>query len=191
MRRVILVLAISTVMAAVPAFAQEHMLPDKDKTPGDPLLSVPDQKTATCLTELMGDTVSVHDGISLTMICTPGYSKCIRNVPQETKKEVYADYGDPGGNHQGFCEGSQGCEVDHLISIEIGGSNNKKNLWPQPFSGLKFNAHVKDRLENFYHAQVCSGELALETAQQEIRDDWVAAYKNRIGDTPTAERARR
>jgi hypothetical protein len=186
MRRLFLVVAFSSSLAVVPAFAQDHMLPDKRKTPGVPLLSVPDQKTATCLTELMGDTVSVDDGISLTMICTPGYSKCIRNVPQATKKEVYDDYGDPDGNHNGFCDVNQGCEIDHLISIELGGSNDKKNLWPQPYSGLAFNAHVKDRLENFYHAQVCTGEIALGTAQQEISGDWVAAYKNRIGDTATA-----
>jgi hypothetical protein len=83
---------------------------------------------------------------------------------------------------------TQGCEVDHLISIEIGGSNEQTNLWPQPYSGLQWTAHVKDRLENFYHDQVCSGKILLTTAQKEIADDWVAAYKKRIGPEPESER---
>jgi hypothetical protein len=187
MRRVILAIAVSTLLAAVPAFAEEHELPDNNKTPGVPLVTVPDQKAATCLTELMGDAVDVDGPITVTMICTPGYSKCIRNVSQATKKAVYEDYGDPEGNHHGYCDVNQGCEVDHLISIELGGSNEQKNLWPQPYSGLTFNAHVKDRLENFYHAQVCSGAIPLATAQKEISENWVAGYKKRIGDTPEAE----
>ena len=70
-------------------------------------------------------------------------------------------YGIPGGEHHGYCDVAQGCEVDHLISIELGGSNEKTNLWPQPYSGVQWNAHVKDRLENFYHEQVCSGKIPL------------------------------
>src|SRR5262249_11799969 len=85
------------------------------------------------------------------------------------------------------CDVTQGCEVDHLISIEIGGSNEQKNLWPQPYSGLQWNAHVKDRLERFYRDQVCSGKILLTTAQREIADDWVAAYKKRIGPEPESE----
>jgi 5-methylcytosine-specific restriction endonuclease McrA len=83
---------------------------------------------------------------------------------------------------------TQGCEGDHLISIELGGSNEQTNLWPQPYSGLQWNAHVKDQLENFYHDQVCSGKIPLTTAQKEIADDWVAAYKKRIGPEPESER---
>jgi len=165
MRRIILAIAVFSLFA-VPAFSADHELPDKGKTPGARLLTVPDQKAATCLTELMGDSVAVDDPVTATMICTPGYSKCIRNVSQATKRAVYEEYGIPDGNHHGYCDVTQGCEVDHLISIEIGGSNDKKNLWPQPFSGLAFNAHVKDRLENFYHAQVCSGDVSLATAQK-------------------------
>ena len=171
---------------SIPVFAAEtdHLLPNSEKTPGVRLVTVPDDKTATCLSDLMGATVSEGDPITLTMICMPSYSKCIRNVSAATKKKVYEAYGDPDGNNHGFCDVTQGCEVDHLISIEIGGSNDEKNLWPQPYSGQTFNAHVKDRLENWYHANVCSGHVSLKTAQDEISKDWIAAFKKRLGSDP-------
>jgi hypothetical protein len=187
MKRAVFAIAISLFLTAIPALAQDHQLPDGNKTPGVALLAVPDDKAAKCLTDLMGDTVEIDDAVTTEMICKPGYSKCIRNVPQSVKRAVYKDYGVPEGNHHGYCDVDQGCEIDHLISIEIGGSNDRKNLWPQPFSGLKFNAHVKDQLENFYHAQICSGDITLKAAQKEISTDWVAAYKKRIGPDPEQE----
>src|SRR5262249_45457706 len=67
------------------------------------------------------------------------------------------------------------------------GLREQKNLWPQPYSGLQWNAHVKDRLERFYRDQVCSGKILLTTAQREIADNRVAAYKKRIGPEPESE----
>jgi hypothetical protein len=184
-----LAIAAICLIISVPGFAAdtEHLLPDSTKTPGDRLLVVPDEKTAGCLSELMGTSVSDGDPITLTMICTSRYSKCIRNVPAATKKKVYEAYGDAEGNNHGFCDVAQGCEIDHLISIELGGSNSEKNLWPQPYSGQTFNAHVKDRLENWYHAHVCSGHVSLKTAQDEISSDWIAAFKKRLGPDPEAD----
>jgi hypothetical protein len=37
--------------------------------------------------------------------------------------------------------------VDHLIPLELGGSNDIANLWPQSYVTV-WNAHMKDRLEN-------------------------------------------
>ena len=64
------------------------------------------------------------------------------------------------GNHQGECRGSEGCEIDHLISLEIGGSNDITNLWPQPFQGT-WNAHMKDALENYFHKSMCDGTMSM------------------------------
>jgi hypothetical protein len=48
-------------------------------------------------------------------------------------------------------------EVDHLLPLEVGGSNDIKNRWPQPTEklGVPMGAHAKDRLENYLHRQVC------------------------------------
>ena len=48
-------------------------------------------------------------------------------------------------------------EVDHLISLELGGSNAIRNLWPEPYAG-RWGARTKDVLENRLHDLVCEGQ---------------------------------
>jgi hypothetical protein len=67
--------------------------------------------------------------------------------------------------------------VDYLITPALGGSEDIRNLWPQSYSATIWNARVKDALEDRLHDLVCSGDLDLATAQQEISTDWIAAYK--------------
>ena len=64
-------------------------------------------------------------------------------------------------------------EIDHLIPLELGGSNLIKNLWPESHRTSPWNAQVKVRLEGKLHALVCSGQLDLKTAQQAIAADWI------------------
>lgn len=103
-------------------------------------------------------------------ICVPGYTQKVRNVPLAVKKQVYAEYGIPSHKPGDY-------EVDHLISLELGGSNSVKNLWPQSYRTQPWNARVKDALENEMHDEVCRGRLDLATAQHDIATDWIAAYK--------------
>ena len=86
--------------------------------------------------------MQVDDVITVELICTPEYSKCIRNVPQAEKMAVYQSYG-LAGNHTGYCDAKQGCRSINLISLELGGSNEQTNLWPKPYQGTEWNAHVK------------------------------------------------
>jgi hypothetical protein len=102
-------------------------------------------------------------------VCTPGFASRIRHVTAQTKRDVYAEYG--------ITEHGPGdYEVDHLISLELGGSNARKNLWPQSYRTQPWNARVKDALENRLHRMVCAHTISLETAQRAIASDWIAAY---------------
>lgn len=103
-------------------------------------------------------------------ICVPGYSKKVRNVPSGVKKRVYARYGIVRRAPGEF-------EVDHLISLELGGSNSTRNLWPESFMTHPWNAHVKDVVENALHQRVCTGTMSLHAAQRMIATDWIAAYR--------------
>jgi hypothetical protein len=103
-------------------------------------------------------------------VCVSGYSQKVRNVPESVKQQAYANY-NVTNHHAGDYE------VDHLISLELGGSNSIKNLWPESYKTKPWNAHVKDQLENALHADVCSGKIDLKTAQQEIASDWIKTYK--------------
>jgi hypothetical protein len=116
-----------------------------------------------------GDTLPV----TTADICVSGYSSKVRDVPQSVKDQVYAEYGITS-----HAPGSY--EVDHLISLEVGGSNSIKNLWPESYSG-DWNAHVKDKLENRLHALICDGSLDLATAQHEEATNWIAAYQKYVG----------
>ena len=118
-----------------------------------------------------GDTLDV----TKDDICTPGYSRKVRDVPEAVKKEAYERYGITSHQPHEY-------EVDHLISLELGGSNSIKNLWPESYQTEPWNAHVKDALENHLHKLVCDRQLDLKTAQQEIATDWIAAYKKYLGE---------
>ena len=116
-----------------------------------------------------GDTLDV----TVSDICTPGYSKRVRDVPGAVKQQVYAEYGIRSHKPHQY-------EIDHLISLELGGSNSVKNLWPQSYLTQPWNAKVKDALENELHRRVCSHQVDLATAQHEIATDWIAAYRKYV-----------
>lgn len=115
-------------------------------------------------------------------ICVVGYTKKVRAVPQEIKEEVYREYGITSHGRGEY-------EIDHLIPLELGGSNSIKNLWPESYRTLPWNARVKDRLENKLHELVCSGQIDLKTAQQAIAADWIEAYKKYVSPNPQTSSA--
>src|SRR5262249_20738820 len=73
MRRYIVIAVMC--LFVVPALGQT--LPKRDITPGVALTKVP-VESVKCLSDLMGETLSADDPVTLTMICTVGYAKCIR-----------------------------------------------------------------------------------------------------------------
>jgi hypothetical protein len=68
-------------------------------------------------------------------------------------------------------------ELDYLITPELGGATDARNLWPQKYASQVWNARVKDELERLLPRLVCGGQLDLATAQREMAVDWIAAYK--------------
>jgi hypothetical protein len=119
---------------------------------------------------------------STAKICVTGYSSTVRDVPDSEKEAAYARY---GVQHVPYAH-----EVDHLISLELGGSNDITNLWPEPYAG-RWGARTKDVLENKLHDLVCSGALTLPYAQHIEGTNWAAAYRTYVGTpapaTPTTQ----
>ena len=87
------------------------------------------------------------------------------------RDEVLIRYGLPPGQHPDY-------EIDHLIPLCLGGSDDFSNLWPQPRRSIEptWNAEAKDRLERHMCDLVCRRQLDLSTAQQAFALDWIAAY---------------
>ncbi len=116
---------------------------------------------------------AVFPDVTVSQICQSGYSSSVRNVPTSEKNQVYAEYGISHHATGDF-------EVDHLVSLELGGSNDIANLWPEaalPKPGF----HEKDKVENYLHDQVCSGAVSLPEAQREIATNWLAVYQRMGG----------
>lgn len=113
---------------------------------------------------------SVIPSVTEKQVCVPGYAKSARNVSEREKNEVFTEYGI-------FSHQSGEYEIDHLISLELGGSNDIANLWPEvanPTPGF----HEKDQVENYIHKQVCSGVITLEQAQKDISNNWLVIYED-------------
>lgn len=68
-------------------------------------------------------------------------------------------------------------ELDYLITPDLGGAPDPRNLWPEPYHSPIWNARVKDELESLLPRLVCEGKIDLQTAQRDIAVDWIAAYK--------------
>ena len=103
-------------------------------------------------------------------ICRKGYAASVRNVSNEIKRKVFKEY-------HIISHAPREYEIDHLIPLELGGSNDIKNLWAESYITKPWNAHVKDYLENRLHRLVCTGKISQREAQEKIRIDWIAAYK--------------
>jgi 5-methylcytosine-specific restriction endonuclease McrA len=78
-------------------------------------------------------------------------------------------------------------EIDHIVSLELGGSNEIANLYPEEatFSDSSPGYHVKDKLENQLHDMVCNGEISLSLARKQIAADWEKVYAKVFGTAPT------
>jgi hypothetical protein len=116
-------------------------------------------------------------------VCVPGYAKTVRHTSGKLKAQVYRAYRiDKKAGH---------FEVDHLISLELGGADVAANLWPESYDTAPWNAHIKDRLEDRLHALVCAGKMTIEEAPRAIAEDWIAAYQRYVSPEPLARSARR
>jgi hypothetical protein len=105
-----------------------------------------------------------------SVVCVPGYAASVRDVPESEKNAVYAEYGVV--RHT-----PAEAEVDHLVSLELGGSDDIRNLWVEPYEPRP-GAHEKDKVENYLHREVCAGRMSLVEAQREIATDWYGIYVN-------------
>ncbi len=138
-------------LLTVPAFAFPlGVLPDPALTPGavDP---------AVTLANIM------------STICVHGYTAKVRHVTAAEKRQDLARYLTA---HPDWPKGPY--EDDHDISLELGGSNDLANRWPEPYSG-PLGARQKDQVENYLHRQVCAGKISLKAAQEAIKK-WPEVY---------------
>jgi hypothetical protein len=101
-------------------------------------------------------------------ICKKGWTATVRPPEAQTERfkydVAYPAYGTPP---------SERTELDHLVPLELGGSNDATNLWPE----YPPSPNPKDSVENALNAAVCDGRVGLTAAQDAIASDWLTAER--------------
>ena len=115
-------------------------------------------------------TPGVAQAMNPSDVCTTKYSDDTRVVPASVRQRVFQEYGLAGAQSKNY-------ELDYLISPQFGGTNDIRNLWPEPASQTGWNLRAKDELEDRLRQLVCQGNISLATAQHELATDWISAYK--------------
>jgi hypothetical protein len=68
---------------------------------------------------------AIYADAPLELICTPNYTKKVRSVSQRTKDSVFREYGLPVQKY------GRTYEIDHIVSLELGGSNDMPTSTPR------------------------------------------------------------
>jgi hypothetical protein len=97
----------------------------------------------------------------------PGYTKTVRRVSIKTRSKVYVEYHVSKNDQFKYT-------LDHLIPLELGGSNTLDNFWPEPTNG-DTGSRSKDQVERNLHSLVCAGMVPLSVAQLAIVANWTTA----------------
>jgi anti-sigma factor RsiW len=107
--------------------------------------------------------------VSLAELCAQG-ARERRQIPAAVQEKVLREYRMSNVPSDEY-------ELDYLITPELGGAADARNLWPQRYAAGVWNARVKDDLERLLPQLVCQGRVDLQAAQRDIADDWIAAYR--------------
>ena len=115
-------------------------------------------------------TPGATQSVPLARLCSSEHDQVVRKVPESVRKQVLGEYGLAGARSADF-------EIDHLVTPGLAGSDDIRNLWPEPRYRTVWNSYVKDQLEDHLHNLVCNGQINLTIAQREIANDWISAYQ--------------
>lgn len=115
--------------------------------------------------------------LTLDVLKNPKFKTgCVRDqaTSAQEKNKTYGWYNIPKPEHN--TGATQICELDHLVSLELGGADTLDNIWPQcgpdGAQGLKRFFKQKDRVEDYLAARVRAGTIELDKAQAGIAEDW-------------------
>ncbi len=109
---------------------------------------------------------AIQASVTMDPLCKPDFATPASPLPQELQDQVFAEYGITSPAPGAY-------EIDHLIPVELGGSNDIANLWPQP-AEPRPGFQEKNKVESYMHDQACAGWMTLSQAQDEMAKNWVS-----------------
>jgi len=101
-------------------------------------------------------------------VCAAGYEASVKPVASWQKNAALEKYGIRPESFAG--------ELDHLVPVSLGGSNDPENLWPMHGQG-DMTPEAKARLAEKLKTMVCDGKMSLKDAQNAFKKDWTKSYK--------------
>jgi hypothetical protein len=109
--------------------------------------------------------------ITTAILCSPSYRTSTYRPPSSQTTAFKYSVSEPAYGEQHVSG-----ELDHLVPLELGGSNDASNLWVETGS----IPNPKDAIENALHGWVCAGGAGvaqgrLPRAQVAIASDWLTA----------------
>jgi hypothetical protein len=108
--------------------------------------------------------------ISVNEVCTTTYSDDTDPVPLSIRQQVFHEYGVEPQHSADYA-------LDYLVSPQLGGTADIRNLWPEPEAQTVWNMRAKDALEDHLQELVCQGRIDLGTAQRDLATNWISAYQ--------------
>ena len=167
--------------AATAAAATGAAKPHRVKL-GRTILIAPRTRTRDCVLGHLPDRRcspgAYYNRLTTAVICSRRFrTRRIHRLPRSRKYAVEREYGLPVGLFQ------RALEIDHIVPLRLGGSNDTANLFPEEYS---FANHApgypaKDRLDTRLRAMVCAGRIRLRAAQRRIAANWEALYREIFG----------
>lgn len=120
---------------------------------------------------------AINPTLTVDVLRDPAFrTTCVRDNATSAgqKATTYGSYNIAHPQHnQGVM---QSCELDHLVSLELGGADTLDNIWPQcgPAGVVLRERYFKqkDMVENYLASQVRQGLIKLKDAQDGIAGDW-------------------
>jgi hypothetical protein len=109
---------------------------------------------------------SFDPAITRAKLCAPGYRTSSYRPPSSQTTRVKYQVVEPA-----YGQRHVSGELDHLVPLELGGSNDMTNFWV----GAGKIPNPKDKVENQLHAMVCAGKISLHNAQLDIAHNWMTA----------------
>jgi hypothetical protein len=149
---------------------------------GRTVLLAPRTRTSECVLDSLPDRRcspgAYSSRLTKTVICSSRFHRGkLRRLSRSEEHAVEREYDLPAGSYR------DALEIDHIVPLRLGGSNNVANLFPQEYAFANHSPGyvIKNRLDARLHTLVCAGRIGLRTAQRRIAANWEKLYREMFG----------
>ena len=112
------------------------------------------------------------DKVDVKQLCAETFETSVKPMADWQKNTTLERYGVRPESFSG--------DLEHLVPVSLGGTNDPENLYPFHAQG-EYTLEAKQRLAAKIHELVCDGKMSLKQAQDIFKKDWTKGYKQYVG----------